>query len=69
MKMIPVEKETLVRDTATGAILETDISKLQKHRAIKAALMEKEDKLDYLMDKINRLETIINGMTNGNTNT
>ena len=67
--MIPVEKETLVRDTATGAILETDISKLQKHRAIKAALMEKEDKLDYLLEKINSLETIINRMTNGNTNT
>lgn len=67
--MIPVEKETLVRDTSTGAILETDISKLQKHRAIKAALMEKEDKLDYLMEKINSLETIINRITNGNNNT
>ena len=67
--MIPVEKETLVRDTATGAILETDIGKLQKHRAMRAALTEKEDKLDYLLEKINSLETIINRMTNGNTNT
>jgi predicted glycosyltransferase len=65
---IPVEKETLVRDTTTGAILETDISKLQKHRAIKSAIAEKENKLDYLIDRINNLETIIDRMTNGNVN-
>jgi hypothetical protein len=66
---IPVEKETLVRDTSSGAILETDINKLQKHRAIKLSLLEKENKLDLLIDKINRLETIIDRMTNGNINT
>ena len=62
---IPVEKESLVRDSNTGAILETDISKLHKHRAIKNKIAEKENKLDDLIEKINRLETIIDGMTNG----
>jgi nitrogen regulatory protein PII-like uncharacterized protein len=66
---IKVENESLVRDTATNAILETDVNKLQKSRAIKQALKEKENKLDYLIDKINRLETIIDGMTNGKLNT
>lgn len=66
---IKVENETLVRDTTTNAILETDVSKLQKSRAVRQALKEKENKLDLLIDKINRLETIINGMTNGNINT
>ena len=66
---IPVEKESLVRDSNTGAILETDISKLHKHRAIKNKIAEKEDKIDALVDRINKLETLINGMTNGKLNT
>jgi hypothetical protein len=66
---IKVENESLVRDTATNAILETDVNKLQKSRAIKQALKEKENKLDLLIDKINRLETIIDGITNGKLNT
>ena len=66
---IKVENESLVRDTTTNAILETDVNKLQKSRAIRQALKEKENKLDYLIDKINKLETIIDGMTNGKLNT
>jgi len=66
---IKVENESLVRDTASNAILETDTRKLHKHRAIKQALKDKEDKLDFLLDKINKLETIIDRMTHGNINT
>ena len=66
---LKVENESLVRDTNTNAILETDISKLNKHRAIKSAIAEKENKIDYLIDKINNLETIINRITNGSNNT
>jgi predicted glycosyltransferase len=66
---IKVENDSLVRDTSTNAILETDVSKLHKSRAIRQALKEKENKLDLLIDKINRLETIIDGMTNGKLNT
>lgn len=65
---VKVENESLVRDTNTNAILETDVSKLHKHRAIKNAIAEREDKIDYLVEKINNLEKIINGMTNGNHN-
>jgi len=63
---IKVENESLVRDTNNGAILETDVNKLNRHRAVRNAIREKEDKLDLLLDKINRLETIIDRMTNGN---
>jgi hypothetical protein len=66
---LKVENESLVRDTATNAILETDVSKLHKHRAIKSALAERENKIDYLIEKINNLENIINRITNGNNNT
>jgi len=66
---IKVENESLVRDTNSNAILETDTRKLHKHRAIKQALKDKEDKLDSLMEKINKLETIIDRMTHGNINT
>jgi hypothetical protein len=65
---IKVENESLVRDTTTNAILETDVSKLHKHRAIKSALAERENKIDYLIEKINNLENIINRITNGNNN-
>lgn len=65
---IKVENESLVRDTNSNAILETDTRKLHKHRAIKQALKDKEDKLDSLMEKINKLETIIDRMTHGNIN-
>jgi nitrogen regulatory protein PII-like uncharacterized protein len=66
---LKVENESLVRDTATNAILETDVSKLHKHRAIKSAIAERENKIDYLIEKINNLENIINRITNGNNNT
>lgn len=66
---IKVENESLVRDTNTNAILETDVSKLNKHRAIKSAIAERENKIDYLIEKINNLENIINRITNGNNNT
>jgi nitrogen regulatory protein PII-like uncharacterized protein len=66
---IKVENESLVRDTSTNAILETDVSKLNKHRAIKSAIAERENKIDYLIEKINNLENIINRITNGNNNT
>jgi len=65
---LKVENESLVRDTTTNAILETDVSKLHKHRAIKSALAERENKIDYLIEKINNLENIINRITNGNNN-
>jgi predicted glycosyltransferase len=63
---IKVENDSLVRDTNSGAILETDVSKLNQHRAIRARLNEREQKIDLLMDRINNLEAIIERMTNGN---
>lgn len=63
---IKVENDTLVRDSSTGAILETDTSKLNKYRAIKARLRQREEKIDDLAEKINKLEAILERMTNGN---
>lgn len=63
-----VENESLVRDTTTGAILETDTSKLNRHRAINQALKEKEDKIDYLLERINKLEAIIERIADGQPN-
>jgi ribosome-binding protein aMBF1 (putative translation factor) len=60
--------QTLVRDLNTGAILETDIAKLNRHRAVRRAIDERESKIDDLAERINKLETIIERMTNDNTN-
>lgn len=63
---IKVENEkTLVRDSTTGAILETDVSKLHKHRARITALNDRETKIDSLLEKINKLEETLERMTNG----
>lgn len=63
---IKVENEkTLVRDSSTGAILETDVSKLHKHRARLDALKDRETKIDTLLEKINKLEETIERITNG----
>lgn len=63
---VKVENESLVRDTETNAILETDLTKLQKYRAIKNARRAKERKLDEALEKINKLEELIGKLTNGN---
>lgn len=68
MDILKVENETLVRDTTTGAILETDKEKLMRHRAIKSNLRKKEQTIDSLIERINTLESLIERMTNGNNN-
>jgi cell division protein FtsB len=62
---IKVENDTLVRDMESNAILETDKAKLQRHRAIKRSIKSKADQLDQLHDKINKLEQLLERMTNG----
>ena len=65
---LKVENETLVRDYSNGAILETDYEKLQKHRAMQAKIKEKDAQLNSLIERINKLETLIERMTNGKDN-
>jgi DNA-dependent RNA polymerase auxiliary subunit epsilon len=62
---IKVENESLVRDTTTNAILEIDTTKLNKYRAIRRSIKDREHKIDYLAEKINKLELIIERMNNG----
>jgi len=65
METLQVENESLVRDKSTGAILETDISKLQKHRARKSAMQQKDEMIYSLNERINKLEQLIERITNG----
>jgi ribosome-binding protein aMBF1 (putative translation factor) len=66
---IKVENDaSLVRDTNSNAILETDLAKLNRYKAIQNAVHQREIKIDDLVEKINKLEQIIERMTNGNTN-
>lgn len=62
MDQVKVENESLVRDTGTNAVLETDVKKLNRYRATKAAMVEKDKTLQQLVDRINNLEKLINGM-------
>jgi hypothetical protein len=62
---IKVENESLVRDTTTNAILEVDTTKLNKYRAIRQSIKDREHKIDYLAERINKLESLIERMNNG----
>jgi len=62
---IKVENESLVRDTTTNAILEVDKTTLNKYRAIRQSIKDREHKIDYLAERINKLESIIERMNNG----
>lgn len=70
MQHAKVENEpSLIRDLSTGAILETDREKLMKYRAAKAASREKDEKIESLIERINRLESIIERIiTDGSNN-
>ena len=65
---IKIENETLVKDTTTGAVIETDAGKLKKHRAIRKALKQREKSIDSLIEKINKLEQQMERITNGQHN-
>lgn len=64
MELIKVENETLARDTSSNAILETDVRKLHRHRAMIAAIEDKDKKVDNLLERINNLEKLIERMAN-----
>jgi hypothetical protein len=59
---------SLVRDLQSNAILETDIAKLNRYVAMQEAMKSREDKIDMLIDRINKLEQIIERITNDNVN-
>jgi len=57
--LVQVENETLVRDTKSNAILEVDKKKLYRHRNLKKSMLEKEKRIDELVERINKLEQMI----------
>lgn len=66
---IKVENDTsLVRDSHSNAILETDLAKLNRYKAMQDAMKNKETQLDELKDRIDKLEQLIERMTNGGLN-
>jgi len=62
--LLKVENETLARDINSNAVVETDMKKLQRYRALKRSIAEKDQKLNILMDKINKLEQTIERIIN-----
>jgi len=65
---VKVENETLVKDTKTGVVQETDKSKLRKHRSIRRAIKQREQSIDTLIEKINKLEQQMERITDGKFN-
>lgn len=68
MDLIKVENETLARDPVSGAILETDKTKLNKYRMIKQSMTEKDKRVDELLERINKLEELIGQLAHGSHN-
>lgn len=66
MEVIKVENDTLARDPVTGAIVETDTSKLNKYRSRRSAIKQKDEAITLLSERINRLEQLIERMTTSN---
>jgi DNA-binding sugar fermentation-stimulating protein len=66
--LIKVENDTLARDLNTSALLETDSMKLRKYRTFKRTMKQKEQKIDMLMERINNLENLLDGMLNNASN-
>jgi hypothetical protein len=64
-----VENDTLVRDSNSAAILETDNSKLQQYRMLRRHKKEKEQTIEELVDRINKLESLMERIANGSNNT
>lgn len=57
MKLIPVDgNRELARDSASGAILATDMSAYQKYIAAKKAKQQTEERIRTLEERILRLE-------------
>jgi len=65
---VKVENETLVKDTKTGVVQETDKGKLRKHRSIRRAIKQREQSIDTLIEKINKLEQQMERITDGKFN-
>ena len=57
--LIKVENDTLARDVSTGALVETDSIKLKKHRALKRLVKEKDNRIELLNERINKLEHLL----------
>lgn len=63
-RYVKVENEkNLVRDMNTNAILETDLSKLHRHRAISSAMAAREEKINSLSEEINTLKGMFKELT------
>lgn len=60
--LIKVENDTLARDTNSNAVLETDVSKLRRYKLFKAEMKKREEKIDDLNIRINKLEELIQRM-------
>lgn len=60
-----VKNESLIRDGSTNAILETDQFKLHQYRILRRQKKEKDIIVEDLLDRINRLEQLIEKMANG----
>lgn len=65
---VKIENETLVKDTNSNAVVETDKGKLRKHRAIRNALKQREKSIDSLIERINKLEQQLERITDGSHN-
>jgi hypothetical protein len=58
--MLKVENEkALVRDPRTGAILNTDIEALQRHRASRSIIKNQQKTIEDLESRLARVEQIL----------
>lgn len=62
---LKVEEDlSLVRDVNSNAILANDVEELHKHRNRKILLKQKDNRIDELTSRVNKLESLIENLLN-----
>ncbi len=59
-----VDNETLVRDTKTNAVLNTDMTALEKYRARREKDRKMAEDVEMLKDKMTNIESLLQQLVN-----
>lgn len=62
MKIKVEEQKTLVRDTRSNAILNTDVESLNRHRAQRRVLESKDNLINSMDERIKALEELVSSL-------
>lgn len=64
-RFLPIEdNEKLIRDTVSGAVLNTDMTSLQKYRAKRERDMQLQQDVETLKNQMSNIESLLQQLVN-----